>query len=528
MINKEIKELIKKAIKSAQENKDLPYFDIPEIKLEHPENSEFGDYSSNIAMQIAKVVKKNPFEITEIIKNNIEENENIKKVEAVKPGFINFYLSNKYFQDKIEKIIKEKENFGNCNLGEKKKVMVEFVSANPTGPVHLGNGRGGPYGDVLANVLEKANYDVSREYYVNNYGNQIKVLGHSVLKDEEAQYRGDYIDNLHSKIKGNDPFGVGQEAANEIVENIIKPSMEKLGIKFDNYFYEKSLHEEGKIEKRFEELKKKDLIYEKEGALWFRAIKFGDEKDRVIRKSTGEITYFGGDIAYHKDKFERGFDRVIDIWGADHHGDVARVMGAMKALGYEGKLEIILTQFVRVIKDGQEFKMSKRAGTYVTIDDLLNEVGKDAVRFFFLMHSHNTHMDFDLDLAKEKSSKNPVFYVQYAHARICSIFRKAGIRESDIEKADLSLLKEVAEIDLIRELNILPELVLDVAQSYEVHKLTTYAKSLADKFHKFYEKCKVIGEDEELQKARLTLLLASKIVLKNTLDILGIEAPEKM
>lgn len=530
MISNEIKKIIKNSIKKTQKNNDLPSFIILEIHLEHPENNQFGDYSSNVAMQVARKAKKSPLEIAEIIKSNIEKNKNIEKIEVVEPGFINFYLSNEYFQSKVEDIIDLKDKFGELNLGKKEKVMVEFVSANPTGPVHLGNGRGGPFGDTLASVLKKAGYDVFREYYVNNYGNQIKILGHSVLKDEEAQYRGDYIDELYKKIKDDDVFEVGQKAAQEIVDNIIKPSMEKLGIKFDNYFYEKELHTSKKIGARFAELKEKDLIYEKDGALWFRATKYGDEKDRVVKKSTGEITYFGGDIAYHNDKFARGFDRAIDIWGADHHGDVKRVMGAMKALGYEGRLEIILTQFVRVLKDGKEYKMSKRAGTYITVDDLLDEVGKDAVRFFFLMHSHNTHMDFDLDLAREQSSKNPVFYVQYAHARICSIFKKAKIKESGLEKEKINfaLLKKEAEIDLMRELNMLPELIADVSQNYEVHRLTTYAESLADKLHKFYEKCQVLNENEELKRARLALLLACKIVLKNTLDILGIDSPKKM
>jgi arginyl-tRNA synthetase len=530
MIKDKIESLITSTLKKTQKSKDLPIFDIPEINMEHPENNEFGDYSSNIAMRLTKAAKKSPLEVAKIIKDNIKEGKYIEKVEIVKPGFVNFYLSKEYFQNQIKEIIEQKDNFGNSDMGEGKKIHLDFVSANPTGPVHLGNGRGGPYGDVLANVLERAGYKVWREYYVNDYGNQIKVLGHSVLKDSEAQYKGDYIDKLHKKIKEKDPFEVGQWAAHEIVENIIKPSMEKLGIKFDQYFFEKKLHNDGKVEKIFKELRDKNLIYEKEGALWFKATEFGDEKDRVIKKSTGEVTYFGGDMAYHKDKFERGNDLAIDIWGADHHGDVARVMGAVKAMGYNKRLKIILTQFVRVLKDGKEYKMSKRAGTYVTIDDLLDEVGKDAVRFFFLMHSYNTHMDFNLDLAKEKSNKNPVFYVQYAHARICSIFRKAGINELSLgkEKVNLSLLKEEAEIDLMRELFMLPEIIVNITSNYEVHRLTTYAVSLADKFHNFYEKCKVLDEDKELQRARLTLLLASKIVLKNTLNILGVGAPERM
>lgn len=506
-----------------------------EVEINHPPE-DFGDYSCNVGMKLAGKLKRNPFEITEEIASELEKDEiakNFEKIEAVKPGFLNLKFSKEYYQKIVAEILEKKGEFGKSEMGKGTKIQVEFVSANPTGPIHLGNGRGGPMGDVLGNVFAKAGFETEKEYYVNNFGNQIKVLGHSVLKDDKAQYRGDYVDALNAEIPAellNDPFEVGQWAANKIAKEIIQPSMENLGIKFDSYFGEKTLHESGEVKNVLEDFQKKDLIYEKDGALWFRASNFGDEKDRVVKKSTGEMTYFGGDIAYHKNKFDRGFDRVINIWGADHHGDVARVLGAVEALGHKGQLEIILSQFVRVIKDGKEFKMSKRAGTYISVDDLLEEVGKDAFRFFFLMHSADTHMDFDIQLAKDKSDKNPVFYVQYAHARMCSIFRKNEEEKiCDIEKADLKLLVHDKEMELVRHLNKLPELIEEIAVSYDVHKLPYYAMKLADKFHSFYHDCKVLDEEnQELSAARLKIVSSARNVLVEVLGLMGIDAPKKM
>jgi len=495
------------------------------IEISYPPEG-FGDYASNIAMKMAKGLKMNPEEIAENIKEDLEKHEMFEKIEVAKPGFLNINLTKEYFQQLVSEINKAENEFGNSKIGKGKKIQVEFVSANPTGPIHLGNGRGGPLGDTLANVLSKAGYDAQKEYYVNDYGNQVKILGHSVLNDDEAQYKGDYIDQLHEELGGGDPFEVGQKAAKKIMDEIIKPTMEKANIKFDNYFSEKSLHDGGEVEKALRELEDKGLVFDKDGAKWFRATKYGDDKDRVVKKSTGETTYFGTDIAYHKNKFQRGFEKVYNIWGADHHGDVARLMGAVDALGYKGKLEIILSQFVRVIKDGKEFKMSKRKGTYVSLDDLLEEAGKDAVRFFFLMHSPDTHMDFDLDLAKQRSDKNPVYYVQYAHARICSILRKSGQK---YQNAKLELLVHPKELELIRHLNRFPELIEEIAASHEVHRLPYYSTTLADKFHSFYHECKVLDPDkQELSAARLELVKSSKTVLAETLRLMGVDAPEKM
>ena len=528
----EIKKVLGKAVEELKNQEKLDNFAMLEIAVDYPKNESFGDYTTNVAMVLGKILKKNPLEVAEKIVELSHMEGVFDKIEVVKPGYINLYLSKKYLQAKVGEINKLGGKYGNNEIGKGEKIHLDFVSANPTGPVTLGNGRGGTLGDVIASVLQKNGFEVWREYYVNDFGNQIKVLGHSVLKDEEAQYKGDYIDEISDRIKSNDPFEVGQEAAKIILEEIIKPSMKKMGITFDEYFSEKSLHINGEVEKAFMELRGKDLIYEKDGAVWFRSVKFGDEKDRVIKKSTGEVTYFGGDIAYHKNKFERGFSRVIDVWGADHHGDVKRVMGATEALGYGGKLEIIITQLLRVIKDGKEFRMSKRKGTYVSIDDLLEEVGHDAVRFFFLMNSRDTHMTFDLDLAKEKSEKNPVFYVQYAHARICSILRKAEESKANplaSQRLNLELLEHEKELGLVRELNKFPELVAEISRTYEVHKLPYYAIRLADKFHSFYNELLVLDEkNPELSVARLELVKSVKIILAETLRLMGVSAPERM
>jgi len=521
-MKQQIKEKLEQALKKLN-------YKVDEVVVDYPKNDTFGDYSTNVAMILAKEANKNPMEIAEEILKLAQDDKGLfEKIEIVKPGYINFYLSKKYLQDLVKKINKEEGKFGGGKIGEGKKIHLDFVSANPTGPVHLGNGRGGPYGDVLGNVFKKIGFEVWKEYYVNDFGNQVKVLGHSVLKDEKAEYKGDYIDDLNKKIKSKDPFEAGQEAARIIIDKIIKPSMEKMGIYFDKYFSEKSLHDSGEVKKVFDDFKKKSLIYEKDAALWFKASEFGDDKDRVVRKSSGEITYFGGDIAYHKNKFERGFNRLINVWGADHHGDVKRVVGAVEALGYGGKLEVILTQMLKVIQDGKEVKMSKRKGTYVSMDDLVDEVGSDAVRFFFLMYSADTHMTFDLNLAKERSEKNPVYYVQYAHARICSILEKA--KELKLKESEnLDLLTHEKELELIRELNKFPEIIEDISKNYEVHRLPYYVMSVADKFHSFYNACKVIDEENpELTGARLKLIDAVRIIIKEALRILGVKAPNKM
>ncbi|MFZ2226172.1 MAG: arginine--tRNA ligase [Candidatus Moraniibacteriota bacterium] len=501
-----------------------------EIEINYPPE-EFGDYSTNLALKVAKKLKKNPREIAVALKSELEKDDlgdkMFSNIEVAGAGFLNFNLSASARGAEVEKINSAGEKYGSGNIGKDKKIHLDFVSANPTGPIHLGNGRGGPLGDALANVLIKNGFSVWREFYVNDFGNQIKVLGHSILKDSEAQYKGEYIDELAKKNQETDPFAVGQVATKTILDEMIRPAMSSLGIMFDEYFRESSLHKNGEVEKAFRELKEKDLLYEKDGALWFRSEKFGDEKDRVVKKTTGEITYFGGDIAYHLNKLQkRKFDLAVDIWGADHHGDIARVQGAMESLGYHEKVKFLITQNLTVLKNGEEFKMSKRKGQYICLEDLIDEVGRDAVRFIFLAYSANSPMIFDIDLAREKSNKNPVFYVQYAHARMAGILRKTEKEAQN--KADFTLLKNEKEIELARHLMRFPDLILEITENYEVHRLTHYAIKLADKFHSFYHASRILDEEKNLAATRRELVNATKVVLGETLRLIGISAPEQM
>lgn len=505
--------------------KSLGYGDEFLIKVLKPKEASFGDYSVSVAMEIAKKEGKDPKEIAQKIKEGIK-NEYFEKIEVINPGFINFFVSPKVVLNEIQEIFKKGDEFGSLNIG-KSKIQVEFISANPTGPLTVGNGRGGPFGDVLANVLSKAGNVVEKAYYVNDYGQQILSLGHSVLKDSEAKYSGEYIDELALVIKENDPYKVGKEAASIILEDI-KKTVERLNIQFDEWFSETSLHDSGEVEKAVELLKQKGFAYESEGALWFKSTMFGDERDRVIVKTDGSNTYLAGDIAYHRNKFEKKkFDKVINIWGADHFGDVPGLMAGVEAIGHKGQLEVVLLQFVTVMKDGKPVKMSKRMGTVVLMDDLLAELSPDVIKFFFLQKSNNTHLNFDMDLAREQSEKNPVYYVQYAYARISSILRNAGI--TSVKKIDnASLLVHPSEIELMKEILKLPEIIEDTSIDYQVHRIPQYAVDLATSFHKFYNDCHVLVEDGKLKEARLGLVCATKIVLKNVLELMGISAPDQM
>lgn len=525
MIREKIKNSIKKSIKELQKKKKLLDFTLPEIEIEHPERKSYGDYASNIAILIGKQTKKNPLEIANVLSSRLKS-KLFAKVEVKKPGFINFFLSELFLENQVKEILKEKGKFGNLKIGRDKKIQVEFISANPTGPLTIGNARGGPFGDVLANVLKKAGFRVEKAYYINDHGMQVLALGHSVLKDKEAKYRGEYIDYLHKKIKGKDPYKVGQMAAKIIVKEMIRKTTDKMGIKYDEWFSETELYKSKKVDKVLELLKRKKLIYEKEGAWWFKSSKYGDKRDRVVIKADGQKTYLAGDLAYHKYKFEqKRFDKVINIWGADHYGDVSGLQAGVKALGHPGKLDIILLQFVTILEKGEKKRMSKRRGIFITMDELLKQVGPDVVRFLFLQKSAGTHLNFDLSLAKEQSEKNPVYYVQYANARIESILRKS---KKEIKDGNLKLLHHPSELALIKELVRFPEIVADTAKDYQVQRLPQYAIDLATSFHRFYRDCKVLSEDEDLKKARLSLISATKIVIKNTLDLMGISVPEKM
>lgn len=567
-MKQETADLLKKAVMMAKKSQEWPDFELPEIQAEYAKNEKFGDYTSNVAMLLAKKIGKSPMEIAEAIEYVIchsersEESRNIKsgdtitgsfanaqgdtvknfeKIEVAAPGYINFYLSKKYLQDVVGKINAEKENFGASQKGEGIKINNEFISANPTGPLHLGNGRGGFYGDSLSKILRKAGFEVTVEYYVNDAGEQVVKLGHSVLKDDEKVYEGEYIDELNLKYSTlEDPKEVGGKAAEDILENIIKKTIqEKMRIEFDEWASEKELQKKGYDNRAVEMLKKKGFTYESEGALWLKTTEHGDDKDRVLVKSDGKNAYIAGDCGYMLDKIERGFDKLIMGLGADHHGYVSRLKAVAKMLGFSGDFRITLSQLVRLVKDGKEVRMSKRAGNVVYIDDLIEEVGHDVVRFFFLMYSPDTHMNFDLGLAKEQSQKNPVFYVQYGHARICSILGKSQIsipefqtsRKSQVAdlNSDLSLLMHEKELSLIKELNKFPELIEEISESYEAHRLPHYALRLADKFHSFYDTCRVIDEENpELTKARLSLVNSARIVLAETLRLIGVSAPKSM
>ena len=571
-MKKEIQKILKDAIEALQNDKVWPIFDLKEIQVDYPSDEKFGDYASNVAMILAKKVGKSPMEaanqVVKLLNGQIVNSRGLEKIEIVAPGYINFYLSKKYLQNKVEEINSKKENFGKSEIGQGVKVNNEFISANPTCPLTVGNGRVGFFGDTLSNVLRKVGFEVVNEYYVNDSGEQVMKLGHSILKDEEAVYTGDYVDEFNEKYKNiSDVREVGERAAKDILENVIQKTIkEKMQINFNKWTSEKKIQDDGYVDRAIDLLKEKKITYESEGALWLKTTDFGDDKDRVLIKSdeparnatllnkNKEIdglekqstestnqeqhsvagrqkTYLASDCGYILNKIERDFNKIIEIWGADHHGYISRFKAVAEALGFKGEVKFIIVQLVRLVKDGKEVRMSKRAGNVVYIDELIDKIGHDTARFFFLLYSPDTHMNFDLKLAQERSEKNPVFYVQYAHARICSILAKVVSLKSKVESVDLnlSLLVHEKELSLIKELDKFPELIEEIAQDYTVHKLPHYAIKLADKFHSFYNDLKVIDEDNlEVSKARLKLVNAVKIVLAETLDLIGVDSPEHM
>ncbi|MCK8828444.1 arginine--tRNA ligase [Natroniella acetigena] len=541
---------IKSAIETAEQ---LEVIDLPPIKLETPRNENHGDYATNIAMILAGQAKMPPREIAQLIIENLTDLDFIAKIEVAGPGFINFYFSIDWLYDVVVEIEEQADDYGQGDLGAGKKIQVEFVSANPTGPLHVGHSRGAVVGDVLANILQTAGFDVSKEYYINDAGNQMDLLGRSVairyqqLLEEDVElpedaYRGEYITELAQEIVEQDgdkylaEAKAGQleyfrEYAYQELLDQIKADLNNFGIKFDNWFSERTLHSD-KIEEVAAKLKADQLIYEQDGALWFKSSKFGDDKDRVVIKEDGSPTYLAADIAYHQNKYQRGFEEVINVWGADHHGYVARMKAVVEALGYQREaLQIILVQLVTLLRDGKQVPMSKRAGDFVTMRDVIKEVGKDAARYFYVMRSPDSHLDFDLELAKQESTENPVYYIQYAHARICSILEQVeeeGIEIDSLEEIDLSKLTTEAEINLLKELADYPDQIAKSAESRAPHHMARFAHQLASAFHTFYNKCYVLVEDRDLMKARLRLVLATKQVLVNLLELLGISAPENM
>jgi arginyl-tRNA synthetase len=525
----------------------------PEFVIEVPSNPDHGHFATNLAMTIAKQQGNSPRTIAQtMIDHLVDRNGLITRVEVGGAGFINFFVATEQWHSQLSRIISLGDDYGRNALGNNEKLMVEFVSANPTGPIHLGHGRGAALGDSLCRALKFSGYDVSREFYINDGGQQITLLGESIysrwrqLTDPSYPfppegYQGEYINELALEIAKDQALedlemheavelctGIGKEKMLQEIQECLT----NFRVSFDLWYKESLLYSSGKIDRALALLDEKGMLYEEDGALWIRTSSYGDDKDRVLRKRDGELTYFATDISYHLDKWQRGFKKVINIWGADHHGYVNRVKAALMAEGLpDGWLEVLLIQLVRLWEGGAEIKMSKRSGRYVTLQELMDDVGVDSVRFVFLSKDHNSPLDFDIDLVRRRDSENPVYYVQYAHARICSVFRKAVERDLSIPEDHGPLLQRLAlteEIDLIRKMAEFPPLIEEIAMTMEPHRLTYYLAELASSFHHYYNHHRIIAKDRALSQARLLLCLAVKIVIKNGLVLLGVSAPEAM
>jgi arginyl-tRNA synthetase len=526
---------------------------IPEFVVEVPNNPKHGHFATNLAMTLAAEQKNTPRKIAEIIIQHLMDHDHlIEKAEIGGAGFINFFVATEQWHNLLCQVIDQGDVYGRSSMGNGEKIMVEFVSANPTGPLHLGHGRGAALGDTLCRILEFCGYDTRREFYINDAGLQIRLLGESIYSRwkqfsnpsypfPENGYQGDYIQELAREIaREEDLENLSADEAIDLLTNrgkekmlaVLKDDLSNFRVSFDLWYKESDLYSSGKIDQTLKLIEKRGLLFEENDALWIKTTRFGDDKDRVVRKKDGEFTYFASDISYHLNKWERGFKKVINIWGADHHGYVNRVQAALMAEGLpEGWLEVLLIQLVKLWEGGTEVKMSKRSGSYVTLKELVDEVGVDAVRFVFLSKDHTSPLDFDIDLVKRKDSENPVYYVQYAHARICSIFRKAAERNIDLPKDPGPLLRMLAldeEIALMRKMADFPSLIEDIALKREPHRLTYYLIEFASSFHSYYNKYRVISKDRVLSQARLCLSLGVKILIKNGLSLLGLSAPEAM
>lgn len=551
----QLEKIINNAVQKAIQNNELPNEQLPQFLIEVPADTSFGDFASNVAMVSARAFKSAPIKIAQIIQSNLDFNNTyFDKCEIAGPGFMNFFVSSEWFNKTIFAVLEDRENYGRSNFGQDKTVLVEFVSANPTGPMHIGNARGGAIGDCLSSVMDWAGYKVSREFYINDAGNQINKFGLSLdlryqqiykegIEMPEESYHGqDIIDhaNNFAKIHGDKYMSVSEEERRKALVDYALPlnikalenDLGKYRIKYDNWYRESTLHNNGKAKEIVELLSQKGYTYEKDGAIWFDASKYGSD-DFVLVRSNGVLTYVVPDIAYHYDKLVvRNYDKAINVLGADHHGYIPRLKSALQALGVEpDRLDVVLMQMVRLIRDGEVVKASKRSGKAITLVTLLEEVPIDAARFFFNLRESNSQMDFDLDLAVEKSSENPVYYVQYAHARICSIIKKlaeAKVVVDEISDFNFSLLTTNEEREIIRHIAGLPNEIIESAKSYDPAKITRYSITLATLFHKFYNACHVNVEDEALMKARLGLSFAVKQVLSNVLTLLKITTPESM
>ncbi len=575
LIKKCIQDLISKGILI-----EMP----PNVRLDHTKDNSHGDYATNIALMLSKQAKMKPVDLAKIIVDQLEESSFINKIEIAGPGFINFFISDESSSSVVSEIIDQGALYGSSEIGQGKKVLLEYVSANPTGPLHVGHGRGAAYGATISNLLRAVGFKVDNEYYVNDAGRQMDILAVSIylrylslcgenLRFPDNGYQGQYIKDIAQVIydtsgeefykkldlifanvsKDGSEGGDKESHIDGLIENSksilgdsfraifqvgiesilggIKSDLSEFGVVFEKWFSEQSLIDTGLSESCISTLKESQKVYEKDGALWFKTTNYGDEKDRVVVRDNGNHTYFASDIAYHFDKFERGYDKIINVWGADHHGYISRVKASIDALGHSpDKLEILLVQFANLYRGGSKVQMSTRSGSFVTLEDLRKEVGNDAARFFYILRKSEQHMDFDLDLAKSKTNENPVYYIQYAHARICSVFRQANEKEIEVDhgQANLSLLTEGIEKNIIKELSRYKSVLESSAIQYEPHQLAYYLRDLSTHFHSYYNACKFIVEDKHLTQARLSLIHATRQILINGLSILGVSAPESM
>ena len=551
-----LRKALTSAVLDAIAAKELPAINVPDIVLETPGRKEHGDWATNLAMVLASQTQKHPRQVAELIVKRLPPGAGyISRTEVAGPGFINFFLDKTWLHQVIRSVYEQGLDYGRTQKGQGQRVQIEFVSANPVGPMTVVQARAGAIGDTLANLLDYAGYYVEREYYVNDAGQQVKTLGLSLeirfrqllgesVELPEKCYPGEYVTDMARELfeeKGPSILDLPEGERTRFftewgVARILKRQREELsryGVNFDVWFSEKTLHESGAVARAVEILKERGHTYEADGALWFRSTTFGDDKDRVLVKSDGQYTYLAPDAAYHLNKLHRGFTKLIDIWGPDHHGYIPRMKAIVQAFGYqEDTLEVLIAQLVRLVKGGEAVRMSKRGGTIVLMDELIDEVGRDAARFFFLMRAPASQLDFDIDLAKLETNENPVFYVQYAHARISSILREARERgfqpPETLEGVDVGLLVDESEFDLMKKIADLPEEICDAALAREPHRMTRYLLELATAFHGFYTRCRVLSDDWELSRARLALTLATRTVLRIVLGIIGVSAPESM
>ena len=550
-----VRKLINSALDQAKNNGDLELSVMPEVVVEKPKEEKFGDFSTSLAMGLSKSERRKPYEVAEILSRHLQSSEEyIASVTIAGPGFLNLIMKPIFFLERLVKVAEQGDQYGSSNAGQGKKVLLEFVSANPTGPLHVGHGRGAAVGDMLGRLLDKAGYDVSTEYYINDVGNQMNTLGRStwarylelqgkVNEFPADYYQGDYIKDIARDIKNKH----GNEFLNKTEEQVlsffreyalgsvldgIKKDLSDFDVSFDRWFSEKNLYDQKLVDTSVNWLREEKHVYEKDGAVWLKSSKFNDEKDRVLIKQSGEKTYFCSDIAYHKNKIDRGFEWIVDLWGADHHGYVPRMKSALKAMGYdESVFKVMLIQFVSLKRGGEKVSMSTRSGEFETLAEVIKDVGLDATRFFFLMRSSDTHLDFDLELAKKESADNPVFYIQYAHARICSIFRKAtenGIKLLDSADIDLSPLKNEEEFIMIKKILSFGETIEKSAELLEVHRIAFYLKDLVGTFHRYYSRNRIVSDDHALSSARLFLMNCLRITIRNGLSVMGVSAPDRM